>query len=162
MSFFYYISGIAEQKIQDAMRDGEFDDLEGKGRPLKLEDDSNVPQELRMAYKILKNSGHLPPELEEEREIRRDIDLLSQCSDEKELYRRMKKVNYMISKLNMKRNKPINFEFQGVYYEKAVQAVGLSDDMENSLEKPMGEAMEKPMEETMEKPMKEPKGEPKE
>lgn len=132
MSFFDIIQFVAEQKIQDAQRDGEFDNLPGKGKPLNLEDDSNIPPELRMSYKILKNSGHLPPELEEEQQIRRDIDLLSQCGDEKERYRRMKKVNFLITKLNIRRNRPINFELQGVYYEKTLQHVGASGDNNDS------------------------------
>ena len=51
---------IAEQKIQEALRNGEFDDLPGKGEPLHLEDESGIPEELRLAYKILKNADCLP------------------------------------------------------------------------------------------------------
>ena len=51
------------------MEAGEFDNLEGQGQPLKLEDDSHIPPELRMAYKILKNADCLPPELELRQEI---------------------------------------------------------------------------------------------
>jgi hypothetical protein len=55
------IALVAENKIQAAYEDGAFDHLPGKGQPLALEDDSHLPPELRMAYKILKNSGHLTP-----------------------------------------------------------------------------------------------------
>ena len=60
---------IAEAKIAAAMREGEFDDLPGAGRPLELEDISQVPSELRLAYKMLRNAGVLPPEAELRREI---------------------------------------------------------------------------------------------
>lgn len=60
---------IAEQKILDALERGEFDDLPGAGRPLALEDDALVPEDLRLAYRILKNAGFVPPEVEARREI---------------------------------------------------------------------------------------------
>jgi len=59
---------LAETHILAALRQGELDDLPGSGRPLQLDDDSHVPAELRAGYRILKNSGHLPPELEMRRE----------------------------------------------------------------------------------------------
>jgi len=55
---------IAEKKIAEAMERGEFDDLPGAGRPLELDDDANVPEDLRVAYRILKNAGFVPPEVE--------------------------------------------------------------------------------------------------
>lgn len=60
---------VAEQKIADALARGELDDLPGAGRPLALEDDALVPEELRLAYRILKNAGFVPPEVEARREI---------------------------------------------------------------------------------------------
>lgn len=56
---------IAERKIAEAIALGEFDDLPGTGRPLPPEEiDPLVPDELRMAYRILKNAGFAPRELE--------------------------------------------------------------------------------------------------
>ncbi|HEY7527996.1 MAG TPA: DnaJ family domain-containing protein, partial [Candidatus Deferrimicrobiaceae bacterium] len=60
---------LAESKIREAMERGEFDRLPGAGKPLSLDDDSMVPHELRVAYRILKNAGCLPPELELRKEI---------------------------------------------------------------------------------------------
>ncbi|RWR01835.1 hypothetical protein ED28_11460 [[Pantoea] beijingensis] len=51
-----------------AQEKGEFDNLAGQGKPLILDDNSHVPAELRTAYRLLKNSGYLPPELEMRRE----------------------------------------------------------------------------------------------
>ena len=59
---------IIEAKIAEAQAAGAFDDLPGAGRPLALDDDRLVPEHLRMAYRILKNAGLVPPELEERKE----------------------------------------------------------------------------------------------
>jgi hypothetical protein len=49
---------IAERKIKEAIERGEFDDLPGAGRPLDLDDlDPSLPEELRLAYRVLKNAG---------------------------------------------------------------------------------------------------------
>ena len=93
-------SKIAEQKIKEAQERGDFDDLPGKGKPLKMEDDSRVPAELRMAYKILKNAGYTPPEIQIKKEILQIEDMLSNVKDEKEKYRQIKKLNYLVLKLN--------------------------------------------------------------
>ncbi len=58
----------AERHILDAQTKGEFDNLPGSGEPLTLDDDSHVPAELRAGYRLLKNAGCLPPELEQRRE----------------------------------------------------------------------------------------------
>ena len=62
-------SMIAEQKIQEAIQKGEMDNLPGQGKPLVLENWSSVPEDLRLAYKILKNSGHLPEEMQLHKEM---------------------------------------------------------------------------------------------
>jgi hypothetical protein len=60
---------IAERKIAEAVARGELDNLPGRGRPLDLGDDALVPAELRMAWRILKNAGFVPPEVEALREL---------------------------------------------------------------------------------------------
>jgi hypothetical protein len=60
---------LAEQKIAEAVSRGELDGLPGQGRPLDLDDDPLVPEGLRVAYRILKNSGHIPPEVQALRDI---------------------------------------------------------------------------------------------
>jgi len=50
---------MAERKIKEAMEQGLFDNLPGRGRPQKLEDLSHLPEDLRLAYIILNNSGYL-------------------------------------------------------------------------------------------------------
>lgn len=69
---------IVEQHLQEAIRKGELDNLPGMGQPLRFEDDSDVPEESRMAYRILKNAGYLPPEME----LRKDLNALKAQLDE--------------------------------------------------------------------------------
>ena len=78
------IQSIAEQRIAEAQEQGAFDNLPGAGRPLQLEDDSHIPPELRMAYKVLRNAGCLPPEMQERKDIANLADMLEQCEDEQE------------------------------------------------------------------------------
>lgn len=47
---------LAERKIAEAAERGELDGLPGAGRPLALDDDALVPEEMRMAARILKNA----------------------------------------------------------------------------------------------------------
>ncbi len=60
---------LAEARINEAMEAGAFDHLPGAGRPLRLDDDSLVAPELRMALRVLKNAGFVPPEIGLRREI---------------------------------------------------------------------------------------------
>lgn len=69
---------IVEQKIQEAIEQGELDNLPGKGKPL-IFDDAHIPQELRASYKLLKNNGVLPVEMELTREIATLESLLQVC-----------------------------------------------------------------------------------
>ena len=78
------IALIAESKIRTAMARGEFDNLPGHGRPLLLEDCSRVPAELRVGFKMLRNAGCLPPELEARREVIRLGTLIAATGDPKE------------------------------------------------------------------------------
>ncbi|WP_314523940.1 DUF1992 domain-containing protein [uncultured Lelliottia sp.] len=66
----------AERHILDAQRKGEFRDLPGAGQPLTLDDDTLVPAELRSGYRLLKNAGCLPPELENRKDALALADLL--------------------------------------------------------------------------------------
>ena len=84
---------IVEERIRAAQRKGAFDNLEGSGKPLDLEDDRHIPEDLRLAYKILKNADCVPPEIELRKEVLRAEDLLSDMEDTAEKYRHLKKLN---------------------------------------------------------------------
>jgi hypothetical protein len=60
---------LAEARIEEAIRRGELDGLPGAGRPLALDDDLLVPAAARLANRILKNAGFVPPEILARREI---------------------------------------------------------------------------------------------
>ncbi len=91
---------IVEERIRRAQLEGAFENLPGAGRPLELDDDQAVPEDLRLAYKILRNAGCLPPEIEITKEIRRTEDLLEGVPGTTERYRALKKLNFLILKLN--------------------------------------------------------------
>ena len=112
---------IIERRIKEAQERGEFDNLPGQGEPLVLEDDSGIPDELRLAYKILKNADCLPSELQLKKEIRQMEDMLENIPDEKEKYRQIKKINYKIMKLNMLGHRSPLLEEKQLYYKKLIE-----------------------------------------
>lgn len=73
---------IAEGKIREAMRSGEFDNLPNKGKPLNLDDTAHIPEDLRAAYTILKNAGVLPEEMELKKEIMSLQKMIDSCHGE--------------------------------------------------------------------------------
>jgi hypothetical protein len=75
------IALLAESKIRAAIARGEFDNLPGEGRPLQFDDLSRVPAELRMGFKLLRNAGCLPPELEARKEVVRLGALIAATGD---------------------------------------------------------------------------------
>lgn len=91
---------IIEERILKAQKRGDFDNLEGTGKPICIEDDRHIPEDLRITYKILKNADCLPPEIEMKKEIQRTEDLLISIKDTAEKYRVLKKLNFLILKLN--------------------------------------------------------------
>jgi hypothetical protein len=111
---------IVEERIRRALANGEFDELTGAGEPLSLEDDSNVPEELRLAYKILKNADCLPPEIELRKEIEKTEDLLAALPETADKYRALKKLNFLILKVNALRRTSIANEIPQHYAAQAV------------------------------------------
>ncbi len=123
---------LAEEKIKKAQERGDFDDLPGKGRPLELEDDSNVPDDVRLAYKVLKNAGYTPPELDVNKEIMQVEDILKGAPDEATRYKALKRLNYLTLKLSHLR------PHSGIFKEN-----DYSDRVVNRLSKPPDKKGEK-------------------
>ena len=113
---------IVEERIRKAQKMGEFKNLSGAGKPLDLEDDSHVAEELRLAYKILKNADCLPPEIELKNEIQRTEDLLAGMKNTTEKYRTIKKLNFLIMKLNTLRDTAVMLE-QPQYSSKLIDKI---------------------------------------
>ena len=76
------IESAIEKQIKEAMARGEFDDLAGKGKPLDLEAYFNTPDDLRMAYSILKSNDFVPEEVEIMKEISALKERLATAVDE--------------------------------------------------------------------------------
>jgi hypothetical protein len=115
---------IIERRIREAQQNGDFDNLPGRGRPLELEDDSGIPEDLRLVYKILKNANCLPPEVELRKEIHQMKDLLEAIPDEKEKYLQIRRINYKVMKLNTMGRGSAMFEEKEIYYKKLVDKLG--------------------------------------
>ncbi len=95
------IDQIAEQKIIDALLKGDLDNLSGQGQPLHLDDNSFVPEELRVAYRLLKNSGFLPPGANLRKEIASMNQLLIEAVSEDEQMKLSKRMNYLLMQLSV-------------------------------------------------------------
>jgi hypothetical protein len=95
---------IVEDRIKKAQEDGAFDNLEGKGKPFVLEQGHPAPDDCRLAYKILKNAGYLPPEIELKKKITQ-AELLLEATDTASAQHRevTKKLNYLLTKLDFLR-----------------------------------------------------------
>lgn len=115
---------IAEKRIEQAIRDGTFEDLPGAGKPLKLEDESHIPEDLRVAYKVLKNANCVPPEVSLRKQIAKTEDLLTGMEDTKAKYLQIKKLNFLVMKLNMLRGTHTGLEKDQHYEEKLVEQFG--------------------------------------
>jgi hypothetical protein len=74
-------SHIAEKRIREAMEQGHFENLPGAGQPLNLEEYFNTPEEVRMAYSILKNANCTPAEVELLNEVSRLEHAVAQTAD---------------------------------------------------------------------------------
>lgn len=108
---------IVEERIKKAQFKGEFNNLPGSGEPLNLVEDQHIPQDLRLAYKILKNADCLPPEIELKKEIRQTEDLLANMKDTARQYKTLKKLNYLIMKLNACRNQDARLDLPQQYIQ---------------------------------------------
>ncbi|BAU23505.1 molecular chaperone DnaJ [Caldimicrobium thiodismutans] len=111
---------LAEERIREAMERGEFNDLELKGKPVELKEDPFVPEELRIAYRMLKNAGFLPKEVE----LRKEIAELEAYLDEEhqDAYGKIKKLSALLFHLNQIRSKPLQVEDEE-YYAKIVEKI---------------------------------------
>jgi len=118
---------IVEERIRQSQKNGDFDNLSGAGKPLNLEDLSRIPEDLRLAYKMLKNADCVPPELEIKKEIRSTESLLENLTDEKLKYKTLKKLNYLILKLNTLRKGAVKFEIPQKYEEQVVDCLSCED-----------------------------------
>jgi hypothetical protein len=113
---------LVEQRIRAAQESGEFDDLPGAGAPLALDDDALVPEDLRVAYRLLKNAGFVPPELEAHREIRQIEELLRTVEGTDERNRLLARIEFLLSRATAGRAGK-DLRVDSAYYEKIADAL---------------------------------------
>jgi hypothetical protein len=104
---------LVEQRLEEAVSRGELSNLPGEGRPLDLGDDALIPEDLRAAYRILKNAGFVPPEIETLSEISQLEKLVSQgCEDAAARSKATRKLALLRTRIEAR------------YYDKAVEKLG--------------------------------------
>jgi hypothetical protein len=109
---------LAERRIREAQERGEFDALPGAGAPLALEDDGLVPEELRAAYRLLKNAGFVPPELEPLREAAALERLLARLEDESERARALARLRLLLARSPARGR---NLRIEAAYFERVAE-----------------------------------------
>lgn len=115
---------IAERKINEYFRKGGGSDLSHwRNKPMPVEDMSNVPADLRMAYKVLKNAGYIPEEIALQKEIARTEDLLAHCRDEKEKLKQLKKLSFLKVKLESRMGRRLRVESDSPYFDRVVDRI---------------------------------------
>ncbi len=119
------LARIAERRISQAIEDGSLSFAKWKNKPLPEDNDPQVPDDLKMAYKILKNAGYLPPEIETKKEIQRLEELIAATEDEHVRLRQMKKLNVLLIKVDNLRGGTTNFAAQEEYYRKIVERISV-------------------------------------
>ena len=97
------IAFVAEQKIQEALRNGEFDRLPGAGKPLEMEDLSHLPPEMRMAYTILKNSGFVDTPRDMRRPLSADRELRRASPEEGTANDKLRKLDVLLHRIRRAR-----------------------------------------------------------
>ncbi len=116
---------IAEQRITQAIEKGELKTDGWKNKPLKLDDDHLVPDDLKIAYKMLKNAGYVPPEIETRKEINRLEQLIAKTEDEHQRVQQMRKLSVLLMKVEKNRTSPANISHDDEYYRKVVERTSL-------------------------------------
>ena len=101
---------IVEEMIKQAQERGEFDNLPGKGKPIDLSEYFEMPEDVRVAQSLLKNSGFKSREVELLNEIAQLRQILPALTDQKkkdEIQKQIqeKKVEFSLMMEKQKRNR---------------------------------------------------------
>lgn len=123
---------IIEKRIQQAQKKGIFDHLPGYGSPVELDSERHISEDLRMAYKILKNADCVPPEIELKKKIILTEELLAGMKETAEKYHLLKKLNFLIMKLNSMQNRSIVFEVPQQYTHNLVERFASENSKNNT------------------------------
>jgi len=115
-----FLDALVEERIREAQRAGEFDDLPGTGKPLQLDDDRLVPEDVRVAYRVLRNAGLVPPELTARKELALAREAMTDATGDEARRRACMRLAALESKLEAEgRRLP-----RGAYHERIVSRFG--------------------------------------
>ena len=117
---------IAEAQIREAIERGDLDDLPGAGKPLVLDDDPFVPEELRMAYKVLKNAGYVPEEVRLRKTIG-DLQRALAGLEGEDYIRAAKRLNLLRVRLGTGRGDAANLQLEEQYHRKLLERLSAKD-----------------------------------
>lgn len=73
---------IVEDRIQEAFRNGEFDNLPSQGKPINLDYWASLPEGIRAGFMLLKNNGFVPEEVQLLKDIEELRDQLACCQNQ--------------------------------------------------------------------------------
>lgn len=113
---------IVEQRILDAIARGDLDDLPGAGAPLDLDDDTLVPPEMRLAFRVLKNAGYVPEEVRLRREIADLEAIMRDPVGDPAQRRALKRLALLRTRLAGRRGREAAFDVESTYREKILKA----------------------------------------
>jgi hypothetical protein len=101
------LAKFIEERIRAAIEAGEFNNLEGAGKPLDLDAYFNTPEDLRMGYSVLKSAKIVPEEVDRLKEIGELKEQIKSSTDESEKRRLIVILNERVLAFNllMERNK---------------------------------------------------------
>jgi len=91
------LNKFIEEQLRNAIEAGEFDNLEGAGKPLNLDAYFNTPEDFRVGYSVLKSSKFVPEEVERLKEIGVLKEKLQNCRNEEE----KQKINKILNEKNL-------------------------------------------------------------
>ena len=111
---------LAEARIQQAIEQGDLDDLPGAGKPLALEEDALVPEALRMAYRVLKNAGYVPEEVRLRGSIAELEKLISLLGGE-EYVSALKRLELLRARLSAQRGGRVNLQIEEQYRQQVIE-----------------------------------------
>lgn len=117
---------LCEQRIVEAQGRGDFDHLPGAGQPLCLEDDPLIPEDQRLAHRILKNAGFTPPEISTRREIadlRAQLELLG----DEARSRTVQRLALLMTRLSLERGTTVNLALEQEYWARLKEKVAADE-----------------------------------
>ena len=113
------VDQIVERRVSEAIARGEFEGLPGAGRPLELDDDRLVPEELRVAYRIMKNAGYVPDEVRLFAELRSAEQLLMHARGEEERVAASARLRVLLERMGSGRATAMQVQSQ--YFDQLIE-----------------------------------------